>query len=78
MKKQILSLVFGIFLLTTISALYGGESVIIDLDQDYEYYSIVGNSSEVIFFFIISQTTPIIIMSHKYRKATGLYISQSK
>jgi len=36
------------FLLTTISALYAGESTIIDLGQDYEYYSIVGNASEVV------------------------------
>ena len=38
----------AIFLLTTISAIYAGESFLIDLGQDYEYYSIVGNNSEVV------------------------------
>jgi hypothetical protein len=47
MNKQILIFIMGIFLLASVSALYSGESITIDLGQDYEYYYIVGNSSEV-------------------------------
>ena len=48
MKKQIITIIFGILLLVNISALYGGESFILDIEEDYEYYSIVGNISEVV------------------------------
>jgi len=48
MNKQILSIAFGILLLTTISALYAGESFTLDIGEVYDYYSVVGNSSEVV------------------------------
>jgi len=48
MNRQITTIFMAIFLLTTISAIYAGESFLIDLGQDYEYYSIVGNNSEVV------------------------------
>jgi len=48
MKIQALTIILGILLLTTVSALYAGESTTIDLGQDYEYYSVVGNTSEVV------------------------------
>ena len=51
MQKIILTIILGIFLLLPISAvsiIYAGETTTIDIEQNYEYYSIVGNSSEVV------------------------------
>jgi hypothetical protein len=47
MKKQTLTLILAIFLISFISAvnIYSGESEIIILDKPFAYYSIVGNST---------------------------------
>ena len=47
MFKQIIIMLILIVSATTISALYSGESETITLPKDYEYYTIVGNSSPV-------------------------------
>jgi len=66
MNKQIVTtIIMGIFLLTTVSALYAGESTIFDLGQDYEYYSVVGNSSEVV-LDIQQNGTVLTITPNKY------------
>jgi len=48
-KKQITSALILIFLISFISAvtIYAGESYELELEKPYEYYSIVGNSTEV-------------------------------
>ena len=65
MKTQALTLILGILLLTTISALYAGESFTLDIGQDYEYYSVVGNTSEVV-LDIQQNGTTLIITPNKY------------
>lgn len=49
MNKQITFLFVLIFSLTLVSAvsIYAGETIEIELDKPYEYYSVVGNSTEV-------------------------------
>ena len=65
MNKQILSFVFGIFLLTFVFAIYAGESFVVDIGQDYDYYSIIGNSSEVV-LDIVQNGTTLTITPNKY------------
>jgi hypothetical protein len=49
MKKQIITLILAIFLISFISAIdiYSGESTTLELDKPYVYYSIVGNSTPI-------------------------------
>jgi len=53
MNKQMLGIVLGIALISLVSAvsydLVAGEPTTITLPEEYEYYSIVGNSSIVDF-----------------------------
>jgi len=66
MNKQIISLILGILLLTNIYAvIYAGESVEIDIGEDYEYYSVVGNTSEVV-LDIQQNGTILTITPNKY------------
>ena len=65
MNIQILSIAFGILLLTTISALYAGESFTLDIGEVYDYYSVVGNSSEVV-LDIQQNGTILTITPNKY------------
>ena len=50
MKKISILICFLLLSISFISAIiiYSGESIILELEKPYEYYSIVGNSSEVI------------------------------
>ena len=64
-SKILLTMVMCVFLLTTISALYAGESTTFDLGQDYSYYSVVGNSSEVV-LDIQQNGTWVIVTPDKY------------
>lgn len=65
MKRRYTYLLIGIFLIATVSAIYGGESVIVDIGEDYEYYSVVGNSSEVV-LDIQQNGSQLIITPSKY------------
>jgi len=65
MNKQILSIAFGILLLTFVSALYAGESFTLDIGEVYDYYSVVGNSSEVV-LDIQQNGTILTITPNKY------------
>ncbi|GBE19381.1 hypothetical protein BMS3Abin17_00104 [archaeon BMS3Abin17] len=49
MNKQITFILMSLFLISFISAItiYSGESITLELEKPYEYYSIVGNSSPV-------------------------------
>jgi len=64
-NKKITFLIMGIFLLTTISALYAGETFYINTTLEYDYYSIVGNISEVN-LNITKNETSIMITPNKY------------
>jgi len=68
-KKKSMSSLILIFLLcvSTISAItiYAGESVELELEKPYEYYSIVGNSTEVI-LEIIQDGNNVTIIPDKY------------
>jgi len=65
MNKQIFSLLLITFILSSVSAIYAGESFVIDIGQDYDYYSIIGNSSEVV-LDIVQNGTTLTITPNKY------------
>jgi len=49
MGKQITAILIGIFLISLVGAVevYAGDSITLTLEEEYSYYSIVGNSTEV-------------------------------
>ena len=49
MKKITIAIVFGMFLISLASAItiYSGESVTLELEKPFVYYSIVGNSTPI-------------------------------
>jgi len=66
--KRIINLIFVlIFTIGIISAytIYSGESVVLELEKPYEYYSIVGNSTEVI-LDIVQEGNIVTITPCKY------------
>jgi len=66
-KKQLISIFLFLFLISFVSAvtIYSGEPVKIELEKPYEYYSIVGNSTEVI-LDIIQDGNFVTITPNKY------------
>lgn len=67
MKNKTLTLTLSLLLITTISAIdiFAGESKTITLEKEFEYYSIVGNSTEVI-LNITQNGNNVTITPHKY------------
>lgn len=47
MKKEIITML-GILMIASVIAMYSGESITITLPEQYDYYTIVGNSTPVI------------------------------
>jgi len=69
MNKQMLGIVLGIALISLVSAvsydLVAGEPTTITLPEEYEYYSIVGNSS-IVDLDIIPNGLNVTITLNKY------------
>ena len=65
--KKISYLIISLLLISTVSAItiYSGEQIEIELEKPYEYYSIVGNSTEVI-LDIIQNGNNVTITPNKY------------
>ena len=66
-KKQLISIFLFLFCISLVSAItiYSGEPVEIELEKPYEYYSIVGNSTEVI-LDIVQDGNFVTITPNKY------------
>ena len=69
MNKQIVGIIMGMFLISLVSAvgydLIAGEPYTFDLNETYEYYSIVGNST-TLDLTITQEGTIITILTNKY------------
>ena len=70
MKTKVLTIIIGMFLISLVSAItiYSGETTILELEKSYEYYSIVGNSSEIN-LNITQEGTIITITPDKYSQS---------
>jgi len=77
MNKQIVAIIIGIALISLASALTynitAGESTSFTLSEDFDYYSIVGNQSEVD-LNIIQEGLNITILIGKYSRADSFEI----
>jgi hypothetical protein len=67
MKKTIVPIILGIFLISFISAIiiYSGESITLELDKPFAYYSIVGNSTPIL-LDIVQEGNNVTITLDKY------------
>lgn len=77
MKKQITSIIIGIFLISLSSALAynitAGESMPIALSESYDYYSVVGNSTPID-LNITQEGTIVTIQTSKYMSSNSFEI----
>lgn len=75
MKKQIVSIIVGIFLISLVSAynITAGESINITLSEEYDYYSIVGNLTPID-LNITQEGTIVTILTDKYMSSDSFEI----
>jgi len=67
MENKTTLAILTILMISSVAALYAGESISIVLEEDFEYYSIVGNQSPVD-ITIIQDGLNLIITPDKYMK----------